>query len=111
MGRTWCIDDGKWAISLGDCSDRADCRYGWVYARRELDKYVGVDCANDWNTAETFGTAWIDGVSQPWLVTTVNLQGDPGKESVRSSLDWYTTQLASFEEYIQTCPAIGKERR
>lgn len=103
------IDNGAWSISLGECTERADCAYGWVYAPRELDHYVYAECANDWNGQEPFGTAWIDNVSQPWLVTTVNLQGDVSAASIASTLAWYQAQLTRFEDYIQTCPPIDKD--
>ena len=103
------IDGGAWSISLADCTERAQCAYGWVYARRQLEHYVYAECANDWNGQEPFGTAWIDNVSQPWLVATLNLQGDASPAAVGSTLAWYEAQLTRFEDYIQTCPPIDKD--
>ena len=102
------VDGRHWAISLA-CTERRDCEFAWLYAPREVALPVRTECANDWNGQETFTTAWIDNLNQPWLTAAIDFVGDLGPAAIRGQIERFEAQLPKFEAYIQTCVPIRKD--
>ena len=95
------VSGSRFYILFYNCTANRNCATVQFRAGYKLDKPLGLDRINAWNSSQRFAKAFIDAENDPVLDMDLDLDdGGVSKALFIDNLEFWSTALSAFEKHI-----------
>jgi hypothetical protein len=91
----------RFYILFYNCTDNRDCATVQFRTGYKLDKPIGLDRINAWNSSQRFARAYLDDENDPVIDMDLDLDdGGVSKALFIDNLEFWSSALPAFEKHI-----------